>query len=58
MDINLGIKGMYSLEQFIRLAAPAETETCITQSLMYKYNHARSITHEFLKNGMRETMYV
>ena len=57
MDINLGIKGLYSLEQFINLATPAETDTCINQALMYKYNHGRSVTQDFLKNGMRETMY-
>ena len=57
MDINLAIKGLYSLEHFIRQAAPAETDKSIVQALMYKYNHARATTQDFLKNGTKEAMY-
>jgi hypothetical protein len=57
MDINLGFRGVQSLETFIRLAASAETEKTLLAALNYKFTHVKAVTHDFLKNGLKEYMY-
>ncbi|KAI0217109.1 hypothetical protein LSAT2_030982 [Lamellibrachia satsuma] len=57
MNINLALKGLQSLGQFIRLAASAQTEKAIDNALLFKFNHARINVDEYLRSGLRETMY-
>ncbi|ELT88966.1 hypothetical protein CAPTEDRAFT_195875 [Capitella teleta] len=57
MDVNLGFRGVQSLETFIRLAASAETEKTLLAALNYKFAHVRAVTHDFIKNGLKEYMY-
>lgn len=57
MDINLAINGLSSLANFIKMAAAAQNEKAILQALRTKHNHSRIVTQEFVKSGLRETMY-
>lgn len=57
MDVNLGFRGVQSLENFIRLAAAAESEKSLLAALNYKFTHVKAVTHDFLKNGLKESMY-
>ena len=57
MNINLALTGLQSLGQFIRLAASAQNEKAIDNALMFKFNHARSNVDDYLRSGLRETMF-
>ena len=57
MDINLGVAGLQSLENFIRLASCADDEATILRALNDKFRHSRAVTQEFVRNGLKEFMY-
>ncbi|XP_064641268.1 uncharacterized protein LOC135496080 isoform X1 [Lineus longissimus] len=57
MDINLGIRGLQSLHKFVRMAATAATERSILGALRYKSQHSNQVVQEYLKQGLRESMY-
>ncbi|WAR11351.1 hypothetical protein MAR_025531 [Mya arenaria] len=58
MDINLGMKGLSSLEPFIDRITVAETEYNIMSSLIYKMEHSDKICREFLKHGLHEYLFL
>ncbi len=51
------MKGLTTLEKFLGLAAAAVTDREIIQALTHKHKHARTIAQDFIKNGLKETMY-
>ena len=57
MDINLGLRGLHSLEQFIKMAAGAETERTVMNALKFKYDHSRKVAQQFIKTGLQDTMF-
>ncbi|XP_060570065.1 uncharacterized protein LOC132728440 [Ruditapes philippinarum] len=54
MDINLGVKGLSSLQPFIEMVTLAETEYSIMQALVFKMEHSEKICRESLKYGLKE----
>ncbi|WAR11350.1 hypothetical protein MAR_025530 [Mya arenaria] len=58
MDINLGIKGLSSLEPFIDRITVAETEYNIMSSLIYTIEHSDKICREFVKHGLKEYLFL
>jgi hypothetical protein len=58
MDINLGLKGLSSLQPFIEMITLAETEHSIMQSLVFKMEHSERICREFLKFGLKEYLFL
>ncbi len=57
-EINLAMKGLLTLENFVRMATAAESKRSIIQALTYKINHAKAIAQEYIKNGLRQNMYL
>ena len=55
--LQLAIQGLYSLEQFIRMAAAAQSEREILQTLTHKLNHSRKIAQHFIRNALKDHMY-
>ncbi|WAR11352.1 hypothetical protein MAR_025532 [Mya arenaria] len=58
MDINLGMKGLSSLEPFIERITVAETEYNIMSSLIYKMEHSDKICSDFLKHGLKDYLFL
>lgn len=58
MDINIGIKGLSSLQPFIEKVAVAETEHSIMSTLVYKMEHSDRVCKDFLKHGLKEYMFI
>ena len=57
-DINLAMKGLSSLDRFLCLAASAVTDREVLQALNYKLKHAKTIAQDYIKNGLKENMYL
>ena len=57
MDINLGIRGVQSLDHFIHLAGMAENEKAILSALNFKNSHSRVVMQDYLKNGLKNVLY-
>ena len=57
MDINLGIRGIQSLDHFIHLVGMAENEKAILSALNFKNSHSRAVMQDFLKNGLSNVFY-
>lgn len=58
MDVNMGIKGLGSLQPFIERITHAQTEYTIMSSLLYKMEHAEKMCRDMLRHGLREYMFI
>lgn len=58
LDINLGLKGLTSLQPFIYKICTAETEHSIMKSLVFKMEHSDRICKDFLKYGLKEYIFL
>ncbi|PVD21113.1 hypothetical protein C0Q70_19279 [Pomacea canaliculata] len=56
LDVNIGIQGLQSLQQFLDMAAVADSEHSILTALALKSQHAEQVCKDFLRNGLREQM--
>ncbi|CAL1542508.1 unnamed protein product [Lymnaea stagnalis] len=54
MDVNVGIKGLMSLSNFISVICVAETEHSIVQALIQKNKDADRICRDFIRSGLVE----
>ena len=57
MDVNVGIKGLTSLQPFIEKVVWAQTEYSILSALVYKMEHSDKVTKDFLKHGLKEYVF-
>ncbi len=51
------MKGLNTLERFLAAAAAAATEREIVRALTDKMRHSDTIAREFIRNGLRDTMF-
>lgn len=58
MDINIGFKGLSSLQPFVEKVAIADTEHSIMSALVYKMEHSDKVCRDFLRHGLKEYMFV
>ncbi|XP_059164437.1 uncharacterized protein LOC131947288 [Physella acuta] len=54
MDVNVGIKGLMSLSNFISVICVAETEHAIVQALIQKNKDADRVCKDFIRCGLAE----
>ncbi|CAG5120133.1 unnamed protein product, partial [Candidula unifasciata] len=54
MDVNVGIKGLMSLSNFISVVCVADSEHAILKALMQKNKDADRICRDFIKSGLVE----
>ncbi|XP_064599220.1 uncharacterized protein LOC135465802 [Liolophura sinensis] len=57
MDVNVGLKGLETLQQFINMAAWCESEHAILETLLFKANHSEQVCKEFLRSGLRDYLF-
>ncbi|XP_069113565.1 uncharacterized protein [Argopecten irradians] len=57
MDINQGIRGLHSLDQFITRVTWAESEKSISSALAYKMQHSTKLFTSLSRDGMQEFMF-
>ncbi|XP_060586181.1 uncharacterized protein LOC132741930 [Ruditapes philippinarum] len=57
LDINMGLKGLASLPQFIQSIVIADTEHSIVKSLVSKIEHSEGLSREFLTFGLKQHLF-
>lgn len=55
--MNLGMRGLECLEEFISQVAQADTHTAVVETLRVKSEHAHNVSKYFAANGMRHYMF-
>lgn len=58
MDVNVGLKGLTSLQPFIEKVTIADTEHSIMTALIYKMEHSEKICKDFLRHGLKEYLFL
>ena len=58
LDVNIGIKGLMSLEPFIDKISLADTEHSIMAALIYKMEHSDKVSKDLLKHGLKEYIFL
>ncbi|KAL4222882.1 hypothetical protein ACF0H5_018922 [Mactra antiquata] len=58
LDINIGLKGVTSLQPFIDMITVAEAEHSIMEALIFKMEHSDKICNDFIKFGLKEYMFL
>lgn len=58
MDVNVGLKGLTSLQPFIEKITVADTEHSIMSALIYKMEHSDKICKDFLRHGLKEYFFL
>ena len=57
MGVNLGIRGLHSLGDFIKAVASVRNDQDILSAMAVKSRHAKNVTMDFARTGLLETMY-
>lgn len=57
MNINLCLRRLQSLSNFIKSAASAQTESSILQTLKKRHNHIRYVQQDFIRHGLKRTIF-
>ncbi|XP_033754983.1 uncharacterized protein LOC117337937 isoform X1 [Pecten maximus] len=57
MDINQGIRGLHSLDQFITRVTWAESEQSISSALAYKMQHSTKLFSSLSRDGIQEFLF-
>ncbi|XP_067651778.1 uncharacterized protein [Haliotis asinina] len=57
LDVNIGIKGIMTLPNFLSMVPTAMTEHSIMKAMMYKSRQADQVCKDFVKNGLRDYMF-
>ncbi|XP_036368549.1 uncharacterized protein LOC118767619 [Octopus sinensis] len=57
MDVNIGLKNLVTLPNFLEMVSWAETENHITSVLTYKTRHTEKVCRNFVRCGLREYMF-
>ncbi|KAK7500326.1 hypothetical protein BaRGS_00008549, partial [Batillaria attramentaria] len=56
MDVNVGVQGVQSLGEFIKMAAVCDSEHAILAALSFKSQSSERVCKDFIRNGMRDHM--
>lgn len=55
--VNLGLKGLESMEELIYKVATAVDQQDISQALAAKIQHSKQVVEDFKQNGLAATMF-